>query len=105
MISAGKADDDELQFRFVAVEGAGHYGYIEFVANKMVVVPKGEDVKPDDKTKLLVRSVDVTGYTEKTDKFRNIVITLRYAFPQEYLMYIINSCYRIQCNSSSNRSV
>ena len=53
--SAEDATDDELQFRFVAVEGAGHYGYIEFVASGLIVCPKGEDLDPDNKTKLLLR--------------------------------------------------
>ena len=52
---ADNVDDDELQFRFVTVDGAGHYGYIEFVANGKIVCPKGEDLDPDDKTKLLLQ--------------------------------------------------
>ena len=53
--SAENAADSELKFRFVPAEGAGHYGYIEFVKNDKVICPKGGEVDPDEKTKLILK--------------------------------------------------
>ena len=52
----GKNNPDRLQFRFVAVDGAGHFGYIEHVSSKKVVHPKGGSLNPGNDTRLVFHS-------------------------------------------------
>ena len=51
-----KSNPGRLQFRFVAVEEAGHYGYIEHVSSGKIVHPSGGSVNPTDNTELVLRS-------------------------------------------------
>ena len=75
--SAENAADSELKFRFVPAEGAGHYGYIEFVKNNKVVCPKGGEVDPDEKTKLILKENRHAGYQS--------------AFMQDDLVFFVKS--------------
>ena len=45
-----------LQFRFVPVEGFGHYGYIEHVATGKIVHPEDGSLHPKNDTKLVYHS-------------------------------------------------
>jgi len=51
-----KSNPGRLQFRFVAVDGAGHYGYIEHVSSGKIVHPSGGSVIPTDDTELVLHS-------------------------------------------------
>ena len=54
----GLGDDNpgRLQFRFVAVDGAGHFGYIEHVKSGKIVHPKGGSLDPPNDTRLVLHS-------------------------------------------------
>lgn len=52
-----KRDPDRLQFRFVPVDGAGHFGYIEHVTSQKVVHPADSSLTPGDDTYLVLRTV------------------------------------------------
>jgi len=62
-----------LQFRFVAVDGAGHYGYIEHVTSGKIVHPKGGHYNPSDDTELVLHSSRHAGALFGFDE-ENIVI-------------------------------
>ena len=51
-----KNDPTRLQFRFVAVDGAGHFGYIEHVSSGKIIHPKGGDLDPGNDTRLVLHS-------------------------------------------------
>ena len=49
-------DPARFQFRFVAVEGAGHFGYIEHVSSEKIVHPEGGSLDPGNTTSLILHS-------------------------------------------------
>ena len=56
VVHSSKNDPTRLQFRFVAVDGAGHYGYIEHVSSGKIVHPKGGSLNPGNDTHLNLHS-------------------------------------------------
>ena len=56
VVHDSKDDPTRLQFRFVAVDGAGHYGYIEHVSSGKVVHPYCGSLDPDNDTNLVLHS-------------------------------------------------
>ena len=56
VVHSAKNDPGRLQYRFVPVDGAGHYGYIEHVSSGKVVHPKGGDLDPGNGTHLVLHS-------------------------------------------------
>ena len=56
IVHGDKNNPCRLQFRFVAVDGAGHYGYIEHCSSGKVVHPKGGDLYPSNSTRLVLHS-------------------------------------------------
>ncbi len=56
VVFQGGAGEQRLQFRFVPVEGAGKYGYIEHVPSGKVVHPQGGSITPGNGTELVLHS-------------------------------------------------
>ena len=56
VLCSGLDDPARLQFKFVAVDGAGHFGYIEHVSSGKYVHPKGGSIDPGDDTPLVLCS-------------------------------------------------
>ena len=56
VVHSGVTKPECNQFRFVAVDGAGHFGYIEHVSSKKIVHPKGGSSNPPDQTRLVLSS-------------------------------------------------
>jgi len=56
VVYGSKSDPGRLQFRFVAVNGAGHYGYIEHVSSGKIVHPRGGLLNPSDDTAVVLHS-------------------------------------------------
>ena len=54
-------DSSDYQFRFVVVDGAGHYGYIQHVSSRKIIHPKGGSVNPDNNTSLELHSTRHAG--------------------------------------------
>ena len=48
--------DGASQFRFLAVDGGGHFGYIEHVPSKKIVHSQGSSLDPGDTTRLVLHS-------------------------------------------------
>ena len=74
VVYASKNDPGRLQFRFVAVEGAGHYGYIEHVSSGKIVHPKGGSLNPDDNTHLVFHSGRHAGCLFGFDEANNLIL-------------------------------
>ena len=73
VVHSAKDDPGRLQFRFVAVDGAGHFGYIEHVSSGKVVHPKGGSLNPGNDTRLVLHSDRHAGALFGFDE-ENIVI-------------------------------
>ena len=56
VVHSDKNNPCRLQFKFVPVDGAGHYGYIEHCSSGKVVHPKGGDLHPSNSTRLVLHS-------------------------------------------------
>ena len=56
VVCSGLDDPTRLQFRFVAVDGSGHFGYIEHVSSGKIVHPKGGSLNPPNQTHLVLCS-------------------------------------------------
>ena len=56
IVFGSKEDPGRLQFRFVAVDGAGHFGYIEHVSSGKIVHPEGGSLDPGNATSLVLHS-------------------------------------------------
>lgn len=74
VIYDSKKDPGRLQFRFVAVDGAGHYGYIEHVSSKKVVHPKGGNLDPGNDTRLVLHSDRHSGALFGFDEVNNVIL-------------------------------
>ena len=73
VVNSTKDDPSRLQFRFVAVDGAGHFGYIEHVSSGKIVHPKGGSLDPGNDTNLVLHSNRHAGALFGFDE-ENIVI-------------------------------
>ena len=73
VVKSDKKIKDTLEFRFVAVEGAGHFGYIEQVKSGKIVHPKEDSLKPSNNTHLVLRSERHAGALFGFDESNNLI--------------------------------
>lgn len=73
-VHSDKSNPERLQFRFVPVDGAGHFGYIEHVNSGMVVQPKCGSLDPSNDTHLVLRSDRHAGALFGFDEGNGVVV-------------------------------
>lgn len=56
VVHRDKDDPERLKFRFLPVQGFGHFGYIEHVASGKIVHPSGGELYPGNNTFLIYHS-------------------------------------------------
>lgn len=61
VLHSGKDNPQRLQVRFIPVQGAGHFGYIEHVTSGKIVHPYGGGLNPGDDTQLVYHSARHSG--------------------------------------------